>query len=100
MGYISEPHSIRFTCHMECPAFELVEMLKENCNEGGNVFSCVLSVVLSKLLSYYLNEIQETYHALAKFCVGEANTNRLINEEDVCIRVPGLGMEFRRIRIC
>lgn len=48
MSCISEPHSIRFTCHMECPAFELVEMLKENCNEGGNVFSCVFSVALSK----------------------------------------------------
>ena len=32
----------------------------------------------------------ETYHSLAVLCIGEADVDGLIDEEDVCVRVPRL----------
>lgn len=35
-------HTVRFTSHMERPALELVEVLKENRDEGGNILRSFL----------------------------------------------------------
>ena len=69
---------------MERPAFELDEMLKENGDKCGDV--------LSRLL--------RGGDELAVVCVGEADANGLVDEEDVGVIVPGLGVDDDLSAIC
>lgn len=54
------------------------------------------SVLLCSMLelheTHHLSEI-ETYHIFSMVCVRESNSDRLINEEDVCVLVPGVWVE-------
>ena len=35
-----------------------------------------------------------TYHGFSKVCIGETHTDRLVNEENASVRVPGVRVEF------
>ena len=77
---------------MESPTLELLEVFKEDVDESGDVFGCLFGGTLRrasvKWSSSRYSELGTTYHMLAIVGVGEADTNRLVDEEDICPRVP------------
>ena len=86
---------VRFSCHVESSALELAEGLKEDSYEGGDVFCGIFGRALRETAegAYESNLREFTYDGLSVVCIREADADRLVNEEDVRVLVPGVRVE-------
>ena len=83
---------------MELPTFELGEVLEEDDDEGSYVFRSFLRGALrlpSNIGNWMVLDVwlDLTYHELAVFRVGEADTDRLVDKEDIRMLIPPIRVE-------
>ena len=95
-------HSVRFACGMERSTLELSKVTEEYCHERGDIlrrfYGCRLKLH-EHLTKWSSRDIHETYHRFPMVRVGEANPDRLINEDDACLVDPRVRIPHSTIRI-
>lgn len=76
---------------MESTSFERGKVLKKNRNERSDILSCLLGGTLCGPRSeMWEKEGRDdvTYNCLAVLCIREANTNGLVNKENIGVAIP------------
>lgn len=80
---------------MEAATFEFGKVLKEDGYEGGNILGCFFSCTLEKVSGDFVLDLKLAHDGFPIVSVREAYTNRLVDEKDVGIGIPGLLVEHR-----
>ena len=101
--YAENPtHPVRFACGMERSALELSKVTEEYCHERGDIlrrFHCCRLKSFRYLTEWSSRDKHKTYHRFSMVRVGEANPNRLIDEDDACLVDPRVRIPHSTVRI-